>query len=130
MAMLPAMKRNEGKRTGGCNLQLLLHGLVLLLVVVPMVGWAQAPSFRWASRVDGTGVPENIYEVALDGAGDCFVTGYHQGAHLRAFLAKYDASGNVIWMQEPFLPSNTSIGVGVAADSAGNSYLAGLAGGT
>jgi len=73
MAMLYTMKRNEGKRTGGFNL--LLHGVVLLLAVLPVTGWAQAPSFRWAMEGVGSGGYDAANGAAVDAAGNVFVTG-------------------------------------------------------
>lgn len=61
----------------------------------------------WVRQI-GTSSHEKAYGVAVAGDGSVYITGYTQGAftgntnagHIDAFLAKYDASGNLQWVKQ------------------------------
>lgn len=62
--------------------------------------------------------------VAVDNAGSVYVTGGYQVGGERIFVVKLNATnGNRSWFKS--LGNSYSVGHGIAADSAGNSYVAG-----
>ncbi len=75
-------------------------------------------------------------DIAIDSAGNCFVTGYFRVAStfgtttlesdgfFDLFLAKYDPDGELLWARN----SGTSVAInaaGIALDAGGNAYLTG-----
>ena len=80
------------------------------------------------------------YDIAMDGAGNSYVTGYfyniadfdpgpgtqnlNAGQGFDIFLAKYDASGNYVWAKR-LGSTGSDRGYSVAVDASGNSYLTG-----
>ena len=80
----------------------------------------------WAKRAGGTSVDLGN-SIAADDAGNCYVTGAAGASSMDAniFVAKYDASGALVWTRTVGGPSG-DIGSGIAADGAGNSYVTGF----
>jgi len=83
------------------------------------------------SRQLGTAAPDFGESIAVDGNGNAYVTGYTNGgldgANLGGrdiFLAKYDSSGNFLWVKQ-LGTANEDIGYGVTLDSSGNAYVTG-----
>jgi hypothetical protein len=71
------------------------------------------------------------YGVAADGQGNAFVGGYTTGSlnvsnagGYDAYIAKYDTSGNALWMRQ-FGTAGQDEAFGVAADGVGSVYIAG-----
>ncbi|GAB3204302.1 ribosomal protein S11 [Pontibacter aydingkolensis] len=89
----------------------------------------------WAQKAGGSS-SDNGYGIAVDGSGNAYVTGSLQGAasfgHISltsrgyndAFVAKYDASGNVLWAQR-YGDSVEDYGYGISVDASGNAYVTG-----
>jgi hypothetical protein len=106
----------------------------LLFLVLSFQGVAQAPSFAWAKSAGG-GYTYGI-GVAVDGSGNSYITGYFYGTATfgsttltssgaeEVFIAKYDASGSVLWAQKAG-GTDTDTGRGIAVDGSGNSYVTG-----
>ncbi len=80
---------------------------------------------------DGAGM-----SVACDVFGKVYIAGYYQGGikfgansitcgYQSAFLAKYDSSGNVIWVQQPNNYANYSGASAVCVDPLGNVFITG-----
>jgi hypothetical protein len=86
-------------------------------------------------RQFGTSAYESALGVATDGSGNVYVVGYTNGALAAAasnyngdaFVRKYDLNGTVIWTRQ-FGNTSTTRATSVAADSAGNLYVAGYTG--
>ena len=103
--------------------------------------WAQ--DLLWAKRAGGTNT-ENALGIAVDGAGNSYVTGIF-GSFSSAtfgpgetnettltsagfediFVAKYDASGALVWAKRAG-GTGLDVGVGIAVDGSGNSYVTGF----
>jgi hypothetical protein len=75
--------------------------------------------------------------VAVDSAGNAYITGFTDGTldgqtnagGIDAFLAKYDSSGNKLWVK--LLGTSGNDGAfGVAVDASGNAYITGYVGGS
>jgi hypothetical protein len=75
--------------------------------------------------------------IAVDASGNTYTTGYTEGAlagNISAgsadmFIAKYDTSGNQVWVKQ-FGTSSSDFGSGIVVDSSGNAYIAGQTNGT
>jgi hypothetical protein len=80
---------------------------------------------------------DGITSIALDSSGNCHVTGHYNSDALfdsialsssltyEMFVAKYDSSGKVLWVRSAGGAGALHLGLGIAADSAGNSYCTG-----
>lgn len=92
-------------------------------------------NWLWAVQIPCTGYAA-VSDIALDGAGNCFVTGTFLnnatfGAQTLAsagsgdiFAAKLDADGNWLWARRAG-GTEADQGLGVATDSAGNALICG-----
>jgi FlgD Ig-like domain len=107
--------------------------LALLLFVSASL---QAQDFQWAVKAGSTGDDEG-FGLAADAAGNTYVTGMFEGmvtfgsttltsAGLSdIFVAKYDASGSVVWAKRA---GGTALDQGrdIVVDAAGNAYVTGF----
>lgn len=89
----------------------------------------------WAKQTGGTG---NAYgnSVSTDALGNVFVTGQFQGTatfgtstltsagHNDIFIAKYDATGNLLWVKQAGGTGNDA-GISVSTDALGNVFVTG-----
>jgi hypothetical protein len=81
----------------------------------------------------GTDAQDSPQSVAVTPAGEAYVTGYTQGAFAGetsaggtdAFVAKLDATGNVLWVRQ-LGSAATDLGTGVAVDALGNVAVTGF----
>jgi len=76
------------------------------------------------------------YSVAVDTLGNAYITGHTWGSlggpnagREDAFLAKYDASGNILWTSQ-LGTSDAECCYSVAVDGSGNAYITGLTSGS
>jgi hypothetical protein len=90
-----------------------------------------ASGIRLWTRQVGTEGQETCYGVAIDGAGNAYISGATEGSlggpsagNFDAFLAKYDACGTLLRTRQLGTPGNDR-GFGVAVDSAGRVYVTG-----
>ncbi len=90
----------------------------------------------WARSGGGTSQDYGV-AIAVDGAGNCIVTGYYfsptisfgiytfgNSGFADIFIVKYDANGNVAWAA-PAGGAGNDYGLGIAMDGSGNSYITG-----
>jgi Beta-propeller repeat len=92
-------------------------------------------NFLWARQI-GTSADDVSNSVAVDAAGNAYITGQTNGVlagssagSYDAFLAKFDAAGNPIWSRQigtTSLDSSNS----VALDAHGNPYISGITSGS
>lgn len=73
----------------------------------------------------------------MDPLGNAYITGATLGSlggtnqgGFEAFLVKYDWAGNLAWTAQIGASSSTTLGLGVAADTAGNAYITGVTDGS
>ncbi|MBN4072809.1 SBBP repeat-containing protein [Crocinitomix catalasitica] len=101
-------------------------------------------NFIWAKSMGG-GFSEIAYSIAVDGSGNCHVTGYFQGTadfdpgagtfNLTSlgsndiFVQKMDASGNFVWAKRMGSTAN-DYGYSITIDGFGNVYTIGYFQGT
>jgi hypothetical protein len=86
------------------------------------------------SRQIGTSGHDTLMSVALDAAGNAYITGTTTGdlgginsGGSDVFLTKFDSSGDELWSQQIGSPENDATGSqAVAVDAAGNAYITGL----
>jgi hypothetical protein len=91
-----------------------------------------AGDLQWTRQL-GTPIKDRVEAVSADGLGNVYISGGWAGdftdVEMDAFIAKYDAAGNLQWMKE----LGTSVGDksnGVSADGLGNVYISGGTGGS
>ena len=82
---------------------------------------------QWTARYNGpVSEPDRATAIAVDKAGNSFVTGYSQGVGLDIATVKYNASGTQQWVARYDGPAHSSdIAYSIALDNAGNVYVAG-----
>jgi len=109
--------------------------LVSVLFCLALVLGAQTPEWLWAVRAGGTS-GDYGYGIALDAAGNCYLTGYFRdSASFGPYTltssgsddivaAKLDPNGNWLWAVRAGGTSEDR-GYGIAVDASGNCYLAG-----
>jgi hypothetical protein len=100
---------------------------------------AQAPAWQWAKNAGGM-LDDQANSVAVDGSGNSYVAGYFDSQTITfgsttltnantdstgdIFLAKYNASGSVIWAKNAGGTGDDGAS-SVAADGSGNIYVTG-----
>lgn len=118
--------------------------LLGLFLCIGLFTKATAQDFQWVKSMEGWGGGDAGAAVAVDAAGNLYVTGYFNGTvdfdpgpgtaifssggNSGMFIAKYDPSGNYVWANGINVGgngSNLSQGAGVAMDTAGNVYVTG-----
>ena len=131
---------NKFPQTGasGRFKNLLASCLLGLIFVLPIAAAPGVPEFQWAQRGGGANA-DHGYAVAVDAAGNSYVTGTFDGAVsfgptnltgvVEIFVAKYNASGALQWVRK-FGGPNRDEGKAIAVDSAGNCYVTGFFTGT
>lgn len=90
-----------------------------------------AGNLDWTRQL-GTSATDFSRSVAVDSAGNAYITGITQGslggAHAGsndAFLAKYNTAGTLVWTRQLGTSSNED-STGVAVDGSGNVYISGF----
>jgi len=111
---------------------------VLFLFLVLHIS-AQTPNWIWGKNSGTTNLHENATGsgIATDVSGNVFVTGFFDSTSITfgaftlnsigpndIFLAKYDASGNLLWAKSAG-GTGDDVAYGVTTDPAGNSYITG-----
>ncbi len=82
---------------------------------------------QWTARYNGpVSEPDRATAIAVDKAGNSYVTGYSQGVGLDIATVKYNTNGTQQWVARYDGPAHSSdIAYAVALDNAGNVYVAG-----
>lgn len=91
---------------------------------------------QWAKMVSASGVSE-IFDIATDTAGNCYITGVYQGVanpvplnpvtgygYTDIFVAKLNSKGEYVWFAKAG-GTNSDYGKGIVLDEFGNVYIAG-----
>jgi len=110
----------------------LLFSLLLSLFLFSIISFADEVVVKEWTKQFGTSSYDFGSGVAIDSAGNAYVTGYTDGSldgNLSAgnsdiFLTKYNSIGEKLWTKQWGTSSN-DYGNGVAIDSAGNVYVTG-----
>ncbi len=105
-----------------------------------LVQFDTAGNYGWAINAGGS-QHDNGFDVAVDGNGHVYVTGFYSGTadfnsggsggiltsagDNDVFLAKYDAGGNCLWANSMGGSSGNDLGYGVAVDGS-NVYVTGV----
>jgi plastocyanin len=99
-----------------------------------------ASPLQWVHQLGGaTNTFTNGEAVVVDAGGNTFVTGQTtatlpgspdaNAGYVDMFVAKYDASGDQLWVHE-LGEGSFDEGLGIALDADGNAYVSGITGGT
>ena len=108
---------------------------------LPISQALRAQDLVWAKRAGGTGFDQG-FGMAVDVAGHSYVTGIFEDSATFGpgetnettltsagrddiFVAKYDASGDLVWAKRAG-GTTDDVGVGMAVDGSGNSYVTGI----
>lgn len=83
--------------------------------------WVRYPGSGYNGDFSGT---TQVYDVAVNGNGNFYVAGLTDGIYGNAFLAKFDASGEKLWVQK-IATYGDDVAYGVALDGNDNAYLTG-----
>ncbi len=88
----------------------------------------------WVRRYNGPGNgDDHVYAMALDNAGNVYVTGasYGSGTNHDYATIKYNSAGDTVWVRRYHGPTNgESFAYAIAVDTAGNTYVTGMDVGT
>lgn len=105
------------------------------------------PSFQWVKAFSGTATDEGS-AIATDASDNVYITGSFEGVtdfdpgpgtytlnsnnvnFSDIFIAKLDASGNLLWAGSMGVPNSDDKGESIAVDAAGNVYITGNFSGT
>ena len=106
-----------------------------------VVKYDTAGTVVWAKSIAGGTASDYCQDIAVDGSGNSYVTGYFGSSILNfgsvtltntgssgtpdVFVAKYDNSGSIVWVKGAG-SSGDDQGRGIAVDGGGNSYVTGL----
>jgi hypothetical protein len=99
---------------------------IILLLILPSI----IPAQEWVTRYNGPGNDnDDAYAIAVDGAGNIYVTGhsYGSGTYDDYATVKYDAAGVEQWVVRYNGPGNNDDWASaIASNSAGNIYVTGV----
>jgi len=130
------MKAHLMRRVMACKLLLLALVVVPAALIppggVPRVAAAPPPVEEWVARYDGAGAAydgDSAYALALDGAGNVYVTGVCDVDQIPSTTAdyctiKYLGDGTQAWVQV-YDNGGLDSATGLAVDGAGNVYVTG-----
>jgi PKD domain/Beta-propeller repeat len=96
----------------------LAFGILLLIAT----NYAAGQSLQWAKRATWQAAFDRAAGIAVDGAGNSYVTGSSGGVAL--VVAKYDGNGALLWVRQATGGSETR-GQAISVDAAGNTYVTG-----
>ena len=95
-----------------------------------IVKYDSGGTVQW-TRQTGSASSDLAVDVAVDGSGNSYITGYTYGdlggpnqGGLDAFIVKYDSDGAQQWIRQ-FGTNSPDCGNGIAVDSSGNIYITG-----
>ena len=118
-------------KTVKCLLAVIVLESIVLIFTCQSVCAEQPYNEEWSRQI-GTSSYDEGRSVTVDGAGNVYISGSTSGSLFAnnlglydAFLAKYNASGNLLWSKQ-IGTSNHDFGVSVALDGTGSIYIGGV----
>jgi hypothetical protein len=96
---------------------------------IAVIKYGPAGGRKWVRIEDSLGGGyDNAYDIALDDAGNLYVTGVWSGLGIyetEVVTIKYDSAGNRLWLVTYGGPGGADAGNAITLDAAGNVYVAG-----
>jgi len=109
-------------------------GLAFITLLIPLGGQGLAPLEKWVARYNGPDNGEDrAQDIAVDGSGNVYVTGYSEGSGTGYDYAtiKYNTTGKLLWAKRYNGPGNSSDWPwAIAVDGPGNVYVTGYSWGS
>ncbi len=103
-----------------------------MAIDISLCKYGRGGQLLWSRNADMSDMSAIAMGIALDTEGNCFVVGWVFGGDLGptsdAFVMKYDAEGELVWLQD-FGSDEEDHAYGIAVDSEGNSYICGVTSG-
>ncbi|MEO2048859.1 MAG: SBBP repeat-containing protein [Pirellulales bacterium] len=100
------------------------------LLTQPTTAATAPPMLKWTAQIGTSGYDQGA-SVSADSLGNVYITGWTNGSlsgpnagSFDAFVALYDASGNLQWTEQLGTPASEH-GFSISADSLSNVYLSG-----
>lgn len=115
------------------NICLVLSGLTVLLTGISGPVMAAMPAQEWEAHYKGPMGIDAAVALAMDGAGNVYVTGtsYDNGTYQDYATVKYDANGNQVWVARYNGPGNNAdYATALAVDGDGNVFVTGYSRGS
>lgn len=102
--------------------------LFVVLFSVSLPAFAQMVEEAWVKRYDsGQDLMDNAQDIALDGSGNIYVTGYsYDGTYCDYATIKYYPSGTQAWAKRYGGSNGYDYGYAIAVDASGNVYVTGF----
>jgi uncharacterized delta-60 repeat protein len=83
-------------------------------------------TLQWQKTLGNSSQIADGRGIAVDSSGNSYIVGYSNAAGTKdIIIAKYNTSGVIQWQNRLASTSYDDIGLGIAVDSSGNSYIAG-----
>jgi hypothetical protein len=125
----------KGERMHTKLISCVICGLMIatfIMIEIPKNASAEVKE-EWAVRYDGKAKYDLVHDIAVDQAGNVYVTGtsYKQGEYGDLITISYDSFGNMRWLKKYDSPNNeTDNGWAITVDSLDFIYVTGYCNGT
>lgn len=113
------------------------HTFTLLLASAMIGAQAQPFNWQWSTPATGAELEPAVFDMAVDAAGNSYITGQFWGTaqwgalpaitavgEYDVYVVKYDANGTALWVAQGG-GDNQDVAKGISTDAGGNVYITG-----